>query len=68
MTPTKIVTPANLAHAVGLIKDHIDETLADAGGEKNTENNNHGDDAIDTETINQILVQTGFPAIMYDDQ
>jgi len=63
MSPTTIVTPENLAYAVGMIKDHIDETFAvesDGGGKKNE---THGDDAIDTETINQILVQTGFPAI-----
>ena len=61
MSPTTIVTPENLAYAVGMIKDHIDETFAD--GSNGTKNETHGDDAIDTETINQILVQTGFPAI-----
>jgi len=63
MTNTKIVYPENLAYAVEMIKDHIDEALADANCGGNTGNDKHGDDAIDTETINQILVQTGFPAI-----
>jgi len=62
MTNITIVTPENLAYAVGLIKDHIDEALADTS-DGNTGNNKDGDDAIDTGTINQILVQTGFPAI-----
>jgi len=63
MIPTTIVYPENLAYAVAIIKDHIDEVLTDTNGGGNTENNKHGDDAIDPETINQILVQTGFPAI-----
>jgi hypothetical protein len=63
MTNTKIVYPENLAYAVEIIKDHIDEVVADASGGGNTKNDKDGDDAIDTETINQILVQTGFPAI-----
>jgi len=60
MTNITIVTPENLAYAVGMIINHIDEVVADASGGGNDK---HGDDAIDTETINQILVQTGFPAI-----
>ena len=64
MTTTTIVTPANLAHAVGMIKDHIDETFADASNGGGTTIETPGDDAIDMETINQILVQTGFPAIL----
>jgi len=63
MINTKIVYPENLAYAVEMIKDHIDETFADANCGGNTKNNKDGDDAIDTGTINQILVQTGFPAI-----
>jgi len=63
MNNITIVYPDNLAYAVGLIKDHIDKAVADAKGEGNTGNDKDGDGAIDTETINQMLVQTGFPAI-----
>ena len=59
MTNTKIDYPENLAYAVGMIIDHIDEVVTGASDEGDKD----GDDAIDTETINQILVQTGFPAI-----
>ena len=61
MNTITIVYPENLTYAVGLIKDHIDKALADANGEGNTGNDK--DDVLDSETINQMLVQTGFPAI-----
>ena len=61
MNNITIVYPDNLAYAVGLIKDHIDKAVADAKGEGNTGNDK--DDVLDSETINQMLVQTGFPAI-----
>ena len=61
MNTITIVYPDNLAYAVGLIKDHIDKAVADAKGEGNTGNDKN--DVLDKETINQMLVQTGFPAI-----
>ena len=61
MTSTKIVFPENLEHAVGLIKEHLDEALADGNG--CTEHETCQVAAIDAETIEQTLRQTGFPII-----
>ena len=63
MTNITIVYPENLAYVVEMIKDHIDEVLADANNGGNTGNDKCGIDAIDADTINQTLLQTGFQAI-----
>jgi hypothetical protein len=60
MTSTKIVFPENLEHAVGLIKEHLDEALAD-GNSGGTEHETCHVAAIDAETIDQILQQANFP-------
>ena len=66
MTVNKIISPDNLEQAMRWVKGYIGGNLTGdsaSGGEEHDKDGNCSIAPIDSTTINQILTQTGFPAI-----